>query len=248
MAARSWQLAVGPLELLEEAREVVQADDARDAAGPERVEDVGHRDLVHHRRRPRPGEVAEAWPRGSRASSVARAEASSRRGRADASGRRRRTPRSASTGRRSGSPREPGMPLITSLSLRRPKRSCSRSPARPHQFARMPIYVVGWLITAGVHSTVWILAISAALISRARSKRSSSDHDGYSAAQPVADRVVLADEDDLHQRRSRARSPAPAPGRARSSGGSGSSAVRPGSAACRPSPERRIRCSSSELP
>ena len=40
---------------------------------------------------------------------------------------------------------------------------------------RIAILVLGWLITAGVHSTVWIFAISAALTSRARWKTSSSD-------------------------------------------------------------------------
>lgn len=73
----------------------------------------------------------------------------------------------------------PGMPLTTSLSLIRPKRLWTRSPATPHQLARSALTVVGWLITAGVHSTVWILARSAALTSRARWKSSSSFQDGY---------------------------------------------------------------------
>lgn len=60
------------------------------------------------------------------------------------------------------------MPLMTSLLPIRPNTRFTRSPARPHQFARMANFVVGWLMTAGVHSTVWILAISATLISRAR--------------------------------------------------------------------------------
>ena len=37
----------------------------------------------------------------------------------------------------------------------------------PYQFARMPNFVVGCAMIAGVHSTVWIFAISAALIRRA---------------------------------------------------------------------------------
>ena len=102
--------------------------------------------------------------------------------------------------RRSGSPPSPGMPLITSLGERRPKRSCSFSPARPHQFARSAIFVVGWLITAGVHSTVWILAISAALIEPRPLEDVVVRPRRVLGSQPVADRVVLADEDDLHQR------------------------------------------------
>ena len=70
---------------------------------------------------------------------------------------------------------------MISESLSRPKSRWSRSPASPHQFARSAIWVVGWLITAGVHSVVWILAMRAALTSRAFSNRWSSDHDGYSA-------------------------------------------------------------------
>ena len=76
---------------------------------------------------------------------------------------------------------EPGMPLMTSLLLIRPNSRYTRSPARPNQFARIAIFVVGWAMTAGVHSTVWIFATSAALIRRARWKISSSDHCGYSA-------------------------------------------------------------------
>ena len=71
------------------------------------------------------------------------------------------------------------MPLITSLLLIRPNRLWTRSPARPHQLVRRASTVVGWLMTAGVHSTVWILAIRAALTSRARSNRSSSVKAGY---------------------------------------------------------------------
>ena len=61
------------------------------------------------------------------------------------------------------------MPLSTSLPPIRPKRLVTRSPTRPHQFAFMPSFVVGWAMIAGVHSTVWIFAISAAFTSRARS-------------------------------------------------------------------------------
>ena len=44
----------------------------------------------------------------------------------------------------------------------------ARRPAQqPHQVALIALTVVGWPMIAGVHSTVWILAISAELISRA---------------------------------------------------------------------------------
>ena len=71
---------------------------------------------------------------------------------------------------------------MRSLELSRPTRSCTRSSARPHQLARMAMCSAGWPRIAGVHSTVWILAIRAALISRAFSNSWSSFHDGYDAA------------------------------------------------------------------
>ena len=70
------------------------------------------------------------------------------------------------------------MPLTTSLPVSRPKTRLRCSPCRPNQFARKASVVVGWLITAGVHSTVWIFAISAATMSRARWKISSSPQCG----------------------------------------------------------------------
>jgi hypothetical protein len=73
------------------------------------------------------------------------------------------------------------MPLITSFGLIRPNREVTPSPTSPHQLAFMASLVVGWAMMAGVHSTVWIFAMSAALISRARSKIWSSDHWRYSA-------------------------------------------------------------------
>jgi len=73
------------------------------------------------------------------------------------------------------------MPLTISLPLSLPNSLCTRSPASPNQFARIAIFVAGWAMTAGVHSTVWIFATSAALIRRARWKISSSDHCGCSA-------------------------------------------------------------------
>ena len=66
------------------------------------------------------------------------------------------------------------MPLISSLLPTRPTSRCSRSPSSPHQLARMPIFSAGWAMIAGVHSTVWILAISAELTSWAVPKSSSS--------------------------------------------------------------------------
>ena len=61
------------------------------------------------------------------------------------------------------------MPLSTSLGPTRPKRRLNPSPRMPHQFARMPQAVVGWAMIAGVHSTVWIFAMSAELTRRALS-------------------------------------------------------------------------------
>ena len=57
------------------------------------------------------------------------------------------------------------MPPSTSFELRLPR----RLPRIPYQFARIAYRVVGCAMIAGVHSTVWIFAISAALIRRARS-------------------------------------------------------------------------------
>jgi hypothetical protein len=45
---------------------------------------------------------------------------------------------------------EPGIPPRTSFLLRLP----SRLPRMPYQFARIPYFVVGWAMIAGVHSTV----------------------------------------------------------------------------------------------
>ena len=72
------------------------------------------------------------------------------------------------------------MPLTTSLPLIRPKSLWTRSPASPNQLARSASLVVGWLMMAGVHSTVWILASSAEFTSRARWNSSSSLQPGYS--------------------------------------------------------------------
>ena len=52
---------------------------------------------------------------------------------------------------------------------------------------------------AGVHSTVWIFAISAATTSRALSKSSSSPSRD-AGVQVVADRVVLAHEERVQER------------------------------------------------
>jgi hypothetical protein len=61
------------------------------------------------------------------------------------------------------------MPLITSFPLMRPNLRLIPSPAIPHQFALIARRVVGCAMIAGVHSTVWIFAISAEFTSRARS-------------------------------------------------------------------------------
>ena len=68
---------------------------------------------------------------------------------------------------------------------------------QPAPVGAHPHLVVGWAMTAGVHSTVWIFAISAALISRARWKISSSGQLRVAGAQPVADGVVLQGEQGL---------------------------------------------------
>ena len=104
------------------------------------------------------------------------------------------------TARRSVRSASRGMPLMISRSLRRPKARVSRSPCSPHQSPRRAKTVVGWLMMAGVHSTVWILASSAALISASLSNSSSSDQVGYSAAEAIADRVVLAGEERVQHR------------------------------------------------
>ena len=74
------------------------------------------------------------------------------------------------------------------------------SPSSPYQFVRSARTVVGWAMIAGVQSTVWILAISAAfdqprlvvelLVGQLRVLR----------GEPVADRVVLAHEQRVQQR------------------------------------------------
>jgi hypothetical protein len=84
-------------------------------------------------------------------------------------------------GTRKWSVSAPGMPLMTSLLLMRPHRFLAFSPARPHQLTIMAFSLVGWAMIAGVHSTVWIFAMSAALMSRARWYSWSSVHVGYSA-------------------------------------------------------------------
>jgi hypothetical protein len=59
------------------------------------------------------------------------------------------------------------MPLSTSPRPMRPNRRVTRSPTTPHQLAFIASFVVGCAMIAGVHSTVWILARSAELTSRA---------------------------------------------------------------------------------
>ena len=49
----------------------------------------------------------------------------------------------------------------------RPKRSLTYWPRRPYQLAFMAEHSAGLATMAGVHSTVWIFAMSAALMSRA---------------------------------------------------------------------------------
>ena len=91
------------------------------------------------------------------------------------------------------------MPLSTSFfadaATRRDPLAEDAPPVGAHRRTRWS----GAEISAGVHSTVWILAISAALTSRAVSKSFSSDQVGYCLPQPVADRVVLAGEERVQQ-------------------------------------------------
>ena len=92
------------------------------------------------------------------------------------------------------------MPRITSFFVFRPNVLSKRSPSRPYQLACIPSTVVGWAMIAGVQSTVWIFAISAAtdkprllvelLVGQLRVLR----------VQAVADRVVLPHEERVQQR------------------------------------------------
>ena len=61
------------------------------------------------------------------------------------------------------------MPWSTSSSVIFPTRPCRCWPSSPYQFVRSASTVVGWAMIAGVQSTVWILAMSAAFTSRALS-------------------------------------------------------------------------------
>ena len=72
------------------------------------------------------------------------------------------------------------MPPSTSPLPMRPRMRWRRSPNRPHQLASMASRSAGCARIAGVHSTVWILAIRAALTTRATSNSRWSDQDGYS--------------------------------------------------------------------
>ena len=72
------------------------------------------------------------------------------------------------------------MPLNNSESPRRPKRSLSVWPKMPDQFTFMANHSAGALTMPGVHSTVWIFAISAELISQAVSNSRWSSQPGFS--------------------------------------------------------------------
>ena len=63
------------------------------------------------------------------------------------------------------------MPEMISLVLEmRPNILVIFSPTRPHQLELRATLMVGWARMAGVHSTVWILAMRAVLTRRAVSK------------------------------------------------------------------------------
>ena len=70
------------------------------------------------------------------------------------------------------------MPRITSFDVIRPIFLSSVSPSSPHQFVCSAFTVVGCAMIAGVQSTVWIFAISAATTRRALSNSCSSDSSG----------------------------------------------------------------------
>ena len=164
-------LAVGAVEVLEVAREVVQRQRAR-IHRPERVEDVAHRHLASADCRswstPRSGSVY-CW---SGCVVRKRRESRSRRGSTGASGRRRRTPRSTDTATPCSAVFVPGMPRSTSFPVRSGRAACRASrPRGPTSSRSAPSRVVGCAMIAGVQSTVWIFAISAATTRRALSNR-----------------------------------------------------------------------------
>ena len=72
------------------------------------------------------------------------------------------------------------MPLKISESPRRPKRSLIDWPRTPDQLTFMANHNAGVLTMPGVHSTVWIFAISAELMSHAVSKSRWSSQVGFS--------------------------------------------------------------------
>ena len=92
---------------------------------------------------------------------------------------------------------EPMMPLQMSSSPKRPRLVVIFSPRRPHQLPRIATWIVGWATIAGVHSTVWILAMSAAFTRRAVWNRTLVVPVRVLAGQPVADGVVLEREDGV---------------------------------------------------
>lgn len=69
-------------------------------------------------------------------------------------------------------------PASMSIALVRNRVAAIHSGRAPYQFACMPVCSTGVARMPGVHSTVWILAISAALISRAVRNSFSSPQDG----------------------------------------------------------------------
>ena len=72
------------------------------------------------------------------------------------------------------------IPLKISESPRRPKRSLRFWPKMPDQFTFMANHSAGVLTIPGVHSIVWIFAISAELISHPVSNSRWSSQPGFS--------------------------------------------------------------------
>ena len=137
--------------------------------------------------------------------------------------------------------REPGMPLIDLAAADAPERvgGSARRPART-SWRASPITVVGWPMTAGVHSTVWIFASTATLISRARWNSSSSSQAGSRPCEQS--QIALCSR---AKRRAEDAQPEPeagnhASGRSLGSSGSGRRPSGRARAACRPGCVRRM--------
>ena len=91
------------------------------------------------------------------------------------------------------------MPLKASFWLIRPKHVLDARRAGPTSWRPCRPGAPDAPRIAGVHSIVWILAIRAALTSRATSKTAVVGPVGVLLPERVADRVVLAGEEGVQQ-------------------------------------------------